>query len=70
MYELFVKAKNKLSEGGFYLRKCVSSSPVVQGRINHQEQLQSRLTTLEEDESYAKKIPLVMSSTFKKNIMV
>ena len=40
--------------------KCVSSSSVVQGRINHQEQLQSRLTTLdqhiteEDDESYAK----------------
>ena len=60
MYELIVKAKNKLSDGGFNLRKCVSSSLVVQGRINQQEQLQSRLTTsdqhiTEDDESYAKK---------------
>ena len=44
MYELFVKAKNKLSDGGFN----VSSSSMVQGRIYHQEQLQSRLTTLDQ----------------------
>ena len=37
-YELYIKSKQRLSEGGFNLRKFLSNSPILMQRIQQNEE--------------------------------
>ena len=57
-YELYLKSKSRLAEAGFKLRKFVTNSDELRGRIHANEQLLDDRNTVahvrEEDQSYAK----------------
>ena len=62
-YELYLKSKKYLREGGFNLRKFTSNHPVLQQRIDEQENDNTSRTTSDnskevstENESYAKNV--------------
>lgn len=62
-FELYLKSKGYLREGGFNLRKFVSNDPVLQQRIDEQEHENSNRITSEnslvivaENESYTKNV--------------